>query len=318
MLPQTSLMKRKQAIQLSAAASLPLLTLNAEKKQEAFKLNYILASAMYGTMPLDTILAESKKSNAHAIDIWPKVHGDQREQAAKMGNEAFKALLKKHGIKMRAIACYKLGPYGLQKEMKYAQDINGKGVTLICTGRGAWKNKKGEAMKTEVKKFVEKLKPHIAAAEKYGATIAIENHSHNLIHTKDSILWFSEMTQFSDAVGIAYAPHHLEKANLTADQMGQLIIDIKDKVKYVYAQQYGMGSRVKLPKEQELLQMPGRGKLDFTPLLKGLKKVNYQGHTSIFMHPVPRGIPILNTATEITAEINRSRKYLDGILQSLT
>jgi hypothetical protein len=33
-----------------------------------------------------------------------------------------------------------------------------------------------------------------------------------------------------------------------------------------------------------------------------------------FMHPVPRGIPILETASAVTAEINRSRDYLNKLL----
>ena len=66
--------------------------------------------------------------------------------------------------------------------------------------------------------------------------------------------------------------------------------------------------------EQELLQMPGRGKLDFTLIVKSLKSINYSGYTSIFMHPVPRGIPILPTAKETTKEINRAKNYLDTIL----
>jgi sugar phosphate isomerase/epimerase len=82
-----------------------------------------------------------------------------------------------------------------------------------------------------------------------------------------------------------------------------------------YAWQHGMGCMKKLPKEQELLQMPGRGKLDFAPLVKALRKVRYSGLTSIFMHPVPRGIPILADATACTAEINKARKYLDGCLE---
>ncbi len=76
-----------------------------------------------------------------------------------------------------------------------------------------------------------------------------------------------------------------------------------------------MGCMKKLPKEQELLQMPGRGKLDFVPIVGALKKINYNGWTSIFMHPVPRGIPILPTAREVTAEINRSRLYLEDCLK---
>ena len=29
------------------------------------------------------------------------------------------------------------------------------------------------------------------------------------------------------------------------------------------------------------------------------------------MHPVPRGVPILETTAKVTAEINRARAYLD-------
>ena len=43
------------------------------------------------------------------------------------------------------------------------------------------------------------------------------------------------------------------------------------------AWQYGMGCMKPMPKDEELQQMPGRGKLDFTPLLKALKDINYAG-----------------------------------------
>ena len=72
-----------------------------------------------------------------------------------------------------------------------------------------------------------------------------------------------------------------------------------------------------MPKEEELLQMPGRGPLDFTPVLAALQAVRYTGFTEIFMHPTPRGIPILPTAAEVTAEINRARQYLEGRLAAI-
>ena len=78
-----------------------------------------------------------------------------------------------------------------------------------------------------------------------------------------------------------------------------------------------MGCHKKLPKEQELLQLPGRGKLNFSPLLGALRDIKYTGWTEIFMHPVPRGIPILKTTTAVTSEINRSRSYLSRGLSSL-
>ncbi|MCA9443401.1 MAG: sugar phosphate isomerase/epimerase, partial [Candidatus Omnitrophica bacterium] len=67
----------------------------------------------------------------------------------------------------------------------------------------------------------------------------------------------------------------------------------------------------------EMKQLPGYGELDFVPILAALKKINYAGWTSIFMHPVPRGIPILPTAAEVTAAINRSREYLEDCLDRI-
>ena len=57
--------------------------------------------------------------------------------------------------------------------------------------------------------------------------------------------------------------------------------------------------------------MPGRGSMDFKPILAALKKIDYRGWTEVFMHPVPRGIPILETIAKTTAEINRARRYLE-------
>jgi hypothetical protein len=35
------------------------------------------------------------------------------------------------------------------------------------------------------------------------------------------------------------------------------------------------------------------------------------------MHPVPRGVPILDTASAVTAEINRGRAYLAKCLAAI-
>ena len=66
------------------------------------------------------------------------------------------------------------------------------------------------------------------------------------------------------------------------------------------------------PKDLELLQMPGRGEMDFAPIVQALRDIKFAGWTEIFMHPFPRGIPILATTTEVTAEINRARHYLEA------
>ena len=273
-----------------------------------FELNYILASCMYGTTPLAEIVPEVKKSGNEHIDIWPRVHGDQREQVEAMGNDAFAALLATHEVGLGISTRFDLGPFGLAEEMVFAQEF---GASLIVTGSTGPKGLVGEELRAAVADFAEALKPHIAAAEKHDITISIENHGSALIETPDSMKWLIEFTG-SPHLGIALAPYHLAD---DAELVAQLIADLGQGLALFYAWQHGMGCHEKLPKEQELMQMPGRGSLDFSPILSALKKINYSGWTEIFMHPVPRGIPILDSTTDVTDEINHARRYLDELAQ---
>ena len=278
--------------------------------EKPFELDYILASCMYGTLPLAEIVPEVKRIGSERIDIWPRVHGNQREQVESMGNAAFAALLATHGVGLGISTRFDLGPFGLEEEMAFAQEF---GASLIVTGSTGPKELAGEELRAAVSDFAEALKPHIAAAEKHGITISIENHSSALIESPDSMRWLIEFTD-SPYLGIALAPYHLPD---DAELVAQLIADLGQGLALFYAWQHGMGCHEKLPKEQELMQMPGRGTLDFAPILAALKKINYSGWTEIFMHPVPRGIPILDTTADVTGEINRARHYLDELAQSV-
>jgi sugar phosphate isomerase/epimerase len=114
---------------------------------------------------------------------------------------------------------------------------------------------------------------------------------------------------------VAFAPYHLPQ---DAQLLAALIRDCGDHLSDFYAWEHGHGCMTKLPKEEELMQLPGRGDLDFVPLLAALKHIHYAGWTEIFMHPVPRGIPILETTAQVTAEINRVREgYLVNCLKKL-
>ena len=278
--------------------------------EKPFELNYILASCMYGTLPLAEIVPEVKRIGSERIDIWPRVHGNQREQVESIGNAAFAALLATHGVGLGISTRFDLGPFGLEEEMAFAQEF---GASLIVTGSTGPKGLAGKELRAAVSDFAEALKPHIAAAEKHGITISIENHSSALIESPDSMRWLIEFTD-SPHLGIALAPYHLPD---DAELVAQLIADLGQGLALFYAWQHGMGCHEKLPKEQELMQMPGRGTLDFAPILSALKKINYSGWTEIFMHPVPRGIPILDSTADVTGEINRARHYLDELAQSV-
>lgn len=289
----------------SLASGLLLRSLRGEEAKD-FKLNYILGSCMYGYGKVEDILPEVCKTGATAIDIWPKVHGNQREQLDVLGEDRFRALLKEHDVALGCITQYKLGPFELQDEMRLAKRLGCH--TMVTGGRGP-KGLKGAELKAAVGKFVEQMKPHLAVAEETNVTIAIENHGNNIIDSPDSLKWLVELCP-DKHLGVALAPYHLEQ---DPQLIAALIKSLGDRISVFYAWQHGMGCMKKLPKEQELLQMPGRGDLEFEPLIAALKSINYSGWTEIFMHPVPRGIPILESTEAVTEEINRARDYLDNL-----
>jgi sugar phosphate isomerase/epimerase len=67
----------------------------------------------------------------------------------------------------------------------------------------------------------------------------------------------------------------------------------------------------KTSKEIEMQQLPGLGRLDYRPIVRALRDIGFTGYVEIFMHPTPRGVPILPTAAEITVAINKSREYVE-------
>lgn len=294
---------RREFLAASSAAALSALTPAAAPANETFQLQYMLASSMYGYTKLAELLPEVAKTGATALDIWAKVHGDQREQAAALGVERFAELLAEHQVKLGCITQYPLGPFGLAEELTFAQRL---GCQTIVTGAKGPKGLTGDALKAAVKDFVTQMNPHLAAAEAAGVTIAIENHGGSLLDSPEAIRWFSEF-RTSERLGLALAPSHLPQ---DAALLAGLIRDVAPMLRVFYAWQRGNGFLSKLPKEEEMLQLPGRGPLDFAPLLAELRRAGYQGWTEVFMHPTPRGIPIRPTVPEVTAEINRSRAYL--------
>ncbi|MBL9201097.1 MAG: sugar phosphate isomerase/epimerase [Opitutaceae bacterium] len=295
---------------IAAAATLPSAVRAAAR--EPFRLRYVLASALFGEMPLEVILPEVAKTGCEAIDIWCRVHGNQREQISEMGDDAFSTLLARHHVKLGVSTRYPLGPTGLGAEMKWMKKFGGG---IIVTGSGGPKGLPVAQLKAAMQGFFERMKPHVAAAEDNGVTIAIENHSNSLLHHPDSLRWFAELNR-SAHLGVALAPHHLHP---WIEQLPALIRDLgATQIPFMYFQEHSEGIAQKVAKEVELRQLPGfGGGLDYRPVLKALADIRYAGLVEIFMHPTPRGIPILPTVPEITAAINRSRDYLERCRQEV-
>lgn len=306
---QTSITRRQACLAMLAGGTAGLLpkSLTAKSHESDFRLNYILGSSLYGTMPLSKILPEVRRCGAEHIDIWPRVHGNQREQIEQMGHEAFRKLMRSNHVELGMTSRFDLGPFNLEKEIPFVQQFGGR---LIVTGAGSGE---GKTLRGRVQSFLKRLGPTIVLAEEHGVTIAIENHGHSLIESPDSLRYLADLAN-SSHLGIALAPYHLpQDEKLLAD----LINALGPKIALFYAWQHGLGCMKKRPKEEEMKQLPGRGPLDFTPLLAALKKIQFSGWTEIFMHPVPRGVPILKTAKEVTAAVNESRRYLDRCLEAI-
>ncbi len=255
----------------------------------------MLASSLYGRLPLAEILPEVAKTGAQSIDIWRESHANQREQISEMGLDAFRALLKQHDVTMN---CTTLWNQPFADECRFLQQFHGR---LLVTGF---------IPETEPAKFIEKLRPQLDVAAETGVTVCIENHGGGF----DALRAFAAAAEKLSHLKIALAPYHLPQ---DAEGLAKVIRDIGPKLGLFYAWQHGLGAMKKLPKEQELLQLPGRGELDFTPALAALKQIRFAGPTEIFMHPVPRGIPILETTAAVTAEVNRSRDYLAQCLKAI-
>ncbi len=284
----------------------------AESHGESFQLNYLLASSLYGHIYLGDILPEVAKTGATAIDLWPHPHGSQREQVDAIGEEKFLEMLDKHDVTAGCSSRFDLSGANRQAEMREELKLAGRlGCQCVVTaGRGP-KNLKGADLKSAVKEFVEDQKPNIEVAEASGVRLAIENHANNLIDSPDSLKWLAELTP-SSSLAIALAPYHLPQ---DPKLIAGLIETLGPSIALFYAWEHGMGSTKRLPKEQELTQLPGRGTLDFQPLLAALQKIKFTGWTEIFMHPVPRGIPILESEMRVTEEINVARAYLERLLR---
>ncbi|MDZ4404799.1 sugar phosphate isomerase/epimerase [Prosthecobacter sp.] len=291
---------------IAAVAAVP-----AFAAESPWKLNYMLASSMCGSLPLAEILPEVKKTGATAIELWPKKHGTQREEMDAMGHDKFAAMLKEHGVGFGGTTRYDLGPFKLTEEIAIVRKFGGS--FIVTGGKGEYKVP-AEQLKANVKDFVEKMKPHAALAAENGVEIGIENHVNNLIDTPDSLHWLADFTRDIAGIGIALAPAHLpqEPALLAA-----MVRHIGEKLTLFYAWERGLGFSKVMPKEEELQQMPGRGPLDYKPIVAALKEIQFTGPTEIFMHPTPRGIPIMPTVAETTAEIVRAKNHLDAIVASL-
>jgi sugar phosphate isomerase/epimerase len=304
-------MNRRQTFKaiLGSSSLLPLLS---GKQDPCFKIEYVLSSALFGNLPLADVLPEVNKAGASGIDIWRKVHATHREQIQEMGDDTFQSLLAKNKTRMLVSTCYPLGSFGQDEELAWVKKNGGKMTVSAARAMGE-KDSSGKEASRQVKLFFEKLKPHLEIAQSLGVKMVFENHGNALLHTPDSLRYFAEYNPDTKHVGIGFAPHHMQ--NFGDAMVSQMIGELGgEQIPFIYFQEHGIGSKKHVDKETELEQLPGRGNLDYVPVVQALKKAGFTGIAEIFMHPTPRGVPMLPTAPAITAEVNKSRAYIETCL----
>lgn len=302
---------RRSFLQHVGLAAVAATTGRAVPASTGFSLRYAVASSLYGGLSLDEILPEVPRQGSAAIDLWPRRHGTQREEADAWGRERLTAALRRHGVALALTTRFDIGPYGLDEEIGFVASHGGR---LIVTGAKGQAGLSGEALREAVRRFVEAMRPTLERARAAGVEIAIENHGSMLINTPDSIRWLREFGQ-GLPLGLALAPYHLPQDPAL---IAGLIRELGDRLLLFYAWEYGRGCMKPMPLDEELMQLPGRGPLDWAPPLRALHDIRFAGWTEIFMHPTPRGRPILETAPLVTAEINRARAHLESILRGFT
>jgi protease I len=272
---------------------------------------FVVASCMYGTAPLETVLAELPRLGTPLVDLWPRHHGSQREDAAALGDEAFAALLEEHAARLAMTTRYDLGPARLREELPF---LARHGGTLVVANTGGPAGLPAADLRREIGRFIEAMKPVVEAAEQHGVSIAIEGHSKMLVGSPDSLRIFAELAP-SPRLGIALAPAHLPQ---DAALIAALVRDLGPALAHVYAWQHSAGvfDMKPVPLETQLEQLPGVGPLDFRPLMQALREIGYAGLIEPFMHPTPRGIPIVPETAGVTERIAAAQRHLLGLAES--
>ncbi len=287
----------------AGTVAVPLTAFAAETAP--FKFRYVVATNQFGKEKLETILSVVKQLGTETIDLWGEHWANQREQVAEMGEDAFRKLLDRYGVKLGCITAFQGKTFKLADEIRFVKRFGGDTVITGSPGFG-----KDESPETSIAKWIESRKAELDLAAELGVKIASENHLRQVTETPEGLKLFVDATKQHPSLGIALAPRHLPQDEKI---LAELIRYCGPKLFFFYAWQSTGGTPEMEKDERERTQLPGRGKLDFKPLVDALKSIHFEGFTEIFMHPSPRGRLIHDTVEKTVEELNASRSYLDSL-----
>jgi sugar phosphate isomerase/epimerase len=231
-----------------------------------WKMRLSTSSVHFSSLPIEQACERIAALGFEAIDFWNSrfqcPHMDEIEN--RLGAGGLKEVLAKNKLKLYAFTCYHVG------YPKYAKLLGqaGGGVAVRESKYG-----KVETLASEMKAFLEGLKPELELAEENNSYLAIENHGNALLNTLDSFKAFVEFAAHP-RLGIALAPYHLQASGISVEEVTAIV---GKRLLFYYAWQ----------RAKDLEQLPGIGPTDFTPWLAALAKAGYSHYVNPFMHGQP-------------------------------
>jgi sugar phosphate isomerase/epimerase len=220
---------------------------------------------MFRSLPIEQACRQIAQLGYEAIDIWSAHEGCPHldDVAKRLGPDGLKAVLEETKLRLCCFSVY-AGGYP-----RYAELLGQAGGGLAIR-ESEYKPGEPKEITARMRGFLESLKPQLELAAGHRSRLAIENHGSALLNTLDSLKAFVDLNSHRH-LGIALAPYHLQAAKASVEEA---IAICGSQLFYFYAWQHAGGFQ----------QLPGHGPTDFTPWLKALAQVNYQGFVNPFMH----------------------------------
>ncbi len=280
----------KAGTALGAAAALgPFDRLVAQDQPEPAPFRFSTSTIMYDESPLEEALDEIAKTGCEAVDIWDA--GANAEQnhmrwIEKNRPEQLRQFLDNLGLKLFAFSIYFAPGDRHLEQLEWLKEAGGE-VAVI--GGGA---KDGEP----VQAGIDALDPLVEKAEELGIKIAGENHGGSSLNTIASMREYVELAK-SPALGMALAPYHVMGEE---ESVPEAVRAVGSKLFFFYAWQRAEG----------MAELPGDGTLDFLPVLRALREVEFGGYLNLFTHTrAPKD--------EMTEAVVASREYVERLIEQL-
>jgi hypothetical protein len=169
----------------------------AEPPASPWNMRLATSSIHYTRLPIEQACQRIAELGFEAIDIWSPHAGCPHLDDAKdrLGADGLKQVLEQNKLKPYAYSVYSGG------FPKYADFIGAMGGGLAV--RGSTGRRPPDEVTARMKEFVESLQPELELAEKHNVSLAIENHSGQLLNSLDSLKAFVEFARHP-RLGIAW------------------------------------------------------------------------------------------------------------------